>query len=186
VLDIDIDDAGQVLAVTGDGLYTVNNDGTVNLLANVSTPANTNGMAIHQDGSIYITNSDDADSQAFTVDRATGTVEPLGPLAPYRSSGDCVVTKNGSLFMASRDPVDPSYDNDQTVDTLIYIDRGTAATMEVMSLDYQRVYGLSASFDYLFGLTDGGEVFLIDIPTQEITELFADGDYRFWGAANGD
>jgi len=180
LLDIDIDTNGQLLAVTANGLYTISSGGQMSLLANVTTPTNTNGMAIDSRGSIFITNSDTTNSKAYTVNRSTGALTEIGDLAPYVSSGDCVQTKDDSLYMTAPDP------DDSTQDLLVYVDSSTAATTSIGAIGFGQVYGLSASWGLLFGVTDQGEVITIDRQTGQGTLLMTSSNLRFWGAANGD
>jgi hypothetical protein len=180
LLDIDIDTNGQLLAVTADGLYRVSSSGQMSLLANVDTPTNTNGMAIDSRGTIYITNSDAAASTAYTIDRSTGTLNVIGSLAPYVSSGDCVQTKDDSLYMTAPDP------NDSTRDLLVFVDSTSAVTHSIGAIGFGKVFGLSASFGFLFGVTDQGKVLAIDRQTGQGRLLFTAANLQFWGAANGD
>lgn len=191
LLDLDIDPQGQLLAVTADGLYTVGSQGEMALLAHVSTPERTNGMAIDSSGTIFITNAPyDANdpAMAYTIDRYTGVLDTLGVLNPYASSGDCVTLKDDSLLMTAPDPDTPYDPNDPRArrDVLVYVDSFSAETRLIGAVGFAKVYGLSASFDHLFGVTDFGEVIEIDPLTGAGTLLFVDPELRFWGAANGD
>ncbi|MBN2357841.1 MAG: hypothetical protein JXR83_00210 [Deltaproteobacteria bacterium] len=180
LLDIDIDTNGQLMAVTANGLYAVSSSGQMSLVANVTTPTNTNGMAIDSHGAIFITNKDGVNSGAYTVDRATGSLTLIGDLTPYVSSGDCVQTKDDSLYMTAPNPADMSKD------LLVYVDSHTAATHSIGATGFGEVYGLSASFGFLFGVTDFGDVIEIDRSTGAGRLLFHSSGLRFWGAANGD
>lgn len=180
LLDIDIDTNGQLMAVTANGLYLISSSGQMNLLANVTTPTNTNGMAIDSRGTIFITNSDGENSGAFTVNRGSGALTLIGDLAPYVSSGDCVQTKDDSLYMTAPDP------DDDSQDLLVYVESSTAATTSIGATGFDKVFGLSASWGRLYGVTDQGEVIQIDRQTGQGTLLFSAPTLRFWGAANGD
>jgi len=191
LLDIDIDPQHQLLAVTSDGLYTVTEQGAMSLLAHVATPERTNGMAIDSAGTIFITNdpySPDVDAEANTVDRYTGDLTLLGTLDPYVSSGDCVTLKDDSLLMTAPDPDTPYDPNDPQArtDLLVYVDSYTAETRPIGPIGFAKVYGLSASWEFLFGVTDFGEVIQIDPVTGAGTLLFEEPTLRFWGAANAD
>ena len=176
VLDIDIDPSGTLIGVTREELLSFDDQGRYEIIASIDTPANTNGLAIDSLGRIYLTQSETQDAQAFTVD-LNGDVNVLGNLSPYRSSGDCVVLKDDSLLMTA--PSDYG-------DILVYVDRRDATPRVLGTTGFDKVYGLSASFGYLFGATDEGRVLLIDSTTGEAEELFRRADLRFWGAANAD
>ena len=176
VLDIDIDPSGTLIGVTREELLSFDDQGRYEVIASVNTPSNTNGLAIDSLGRIYLTQSETDNAQAFTVD-LNGDVEVLGNLSPYRSSGDCVVLKDDSLLMTA--PSDYG-------DILVYVDRRDATPRVLGTTGFDKVYGLSASFGYLFGATDEGRVILIDTTTGDAEELFRRADLRFWGAANAD
>lgn len=191
LLDIDTNPAGQLLAATDNGLYIINEDGQMQELPQVDVPVRTNGMAINSHGRIFLTNkpyAGDGEAGAFGVDPLTGNIDRIGNLAPYESSGDCVMLKDDSLLMTAPDP-DTDFDPEHPYarhDLLVYIDSNTAQTRLIGSTNFAKIYGLSASFDFLFGVTDNGKVLQIDSHTGAATELFSDPSIRFWGAANGD
>ena len=176
ILDIDQDPNGTLIGVTREELLSFDDQGRYEVIASIDTPANTNGLAIDSLGRIYLTQSETQDAQAFTVD-LNGDVTVLGNLSPYRSSGDCVILKDDSLLMTA-----PSDDGD----LLVYVDRRDATPRVLGTTGFEKVYGLSASFGYLFGVTDEGRVLLLDSNTGEAEELFRRADLRFWGAANAD
>lgn len=186
MLDIDIDIAGNTVAVLADGLYDLDDNGNMSLISAVETPERTNGMAISAEGTIYLTNSDrNGGPRAYTVDRNSGVVTELGDLAPYESSGDCVILKDGSLLMSAPHPDDPNSDDPEGGDVLVRVDRATGTTSLIGDLPVHDVYGLSASFGFLFGVTDGGVLLQID-PADGSSLILLETDEQFWGAANGD
>jgi hypothetical protein len=71
-------------------------------------------------------------------------------------------------------------------DLLVYVDSRDATTRALGAMGASAVYGLSASFGYLFGLTNEGKVLLVNPDNGATQELFRRRDVRFWGAANGD
>ncbi|MFH1811540.1 MAG: MopE-related protein [Pseudomonadota bacterium] len=191
ILDIDIDINNRLLAVTGEGLYTVSSAGQMTLLTQVATPERTNGMAIDSSNTIFLTNSpttSGVQATAQTVDSLTGQLTLLGNLSPYVSSGDCVTLKDDSLLMTAPDP-DVAYnpqDPEARKDLLVYVDSRSAATRLLGTTGFAKVYGLSASFGFLFGVTDFGKVLQVNAETGQGTLLFEVQGERFWGAANGD
>ena len=178
ILDIDRDPNGVLVGVTRNELLSFDEEGRFEVVASIDTPPNTNGLAIDSTGRIFLTQSDNDVSNAYTVNLA-GELSVLGSLAPYRSSGDCVVLKDDSLLMTAPDE---SGDGD----LLVYINSQNATTRALGSLGFEKVYGLSASFGYLFGVSDEGRVLLVDPNSGNAEELFRRADLRFWGAANGD
>ena len=182
LLDMDTDPDGEVLGLTRNGLYEVRENGSTRRLAQVSLDRYTNGMAIGGDGTIFLTSGDRAASRADLLDRNTGETTLLGNTSPFTSSGDCVVLKDESLLMSAT-----RQDGPQDTDWLVFVDRSNGSTEAIGTIGFDEVYALSASFDYLFGLTDNGEVLLIDSNRGRGELLFqAPEGVRFWGAANGD
>jgi hypothetical protein len=176
LFDMDIDPDGQLIGVTGNRLIRFDAEGRGTTIATVRTPSNVNGLAIDSQGTIFVTQSAGDPAQAYTIN-LDGTLSVLGSLAPYLSSGDCVVLKDDSLLMTARG---------DSNDKLVYVDSRNATTREVGVMGASGVYALSASFGYLFGLTNQGRVLLVNPDTGATTELFRQSSIRFWGAANGD
>jgi hypothetical protein len=178
LFDIDVDPDGQLIGVTGDRLIRFDEDGRGTTIAEVRTPSSINGLAIDSRGTIYLTQSSGSPAQAFTL-TLDGTVTPVGSLDPYVSSGDCVVLKDDSLLMTASGLAGGN-------DVLVYVDSRNAETRAIGTMGASTVYALSASFGFLFGLTNEGRVLLVNYETGATTELFRQADIRFWGAANGD
>jgi hypothetical protein len=89
------------------------------------------------------------------------------------------VLKDDSLLMTA--PGEPG-----AGDLLVYVNRHDATPNSLGNIGFEKVYGLSASFDFLFGVTDEGRVLLMDQTTGAGEQLFRRSDLRFWGAANAD
>ena len=181
VLDIDEDVSGNIIAVTSAGLYTVDENGLLIALVDVPAPSGTNGLAITGGGTMFLTNDDGADSAAFKI-VDNQLVEVGGFSDGFVSSGDCVATKEEDLLMSAKNPSavgDP--------DVLVQIDSATGATTDIGSIGFVKVFGLSASFGFLFGVTDAGQVIEIERDTGVGTLLLTTSPVvRFNGAANGD
>jgi hypothetical protein len=181
LLDIDRDIDGTLLAVTRDGIWEVRPNGDLVSVASITAPDRTNGMAITNTGTLFLTNDDGGDSAAFRVERPSGTLVRVGGFSDgLVSSGDCVFTKTGDLLMSAKDPDQPN-----ASDVLVEINTTTGATTTRGSIGFSRVFGLSDSFGFLFGVTQAGEVIELDAATGQGTLLF-DTDVFFNGAANGD
>jgi hypothetical protein len=179
LLDVDLDIDGTLVAALNDGLYAVATDGTLTVQTDAAAPSRTVGMAIDSNGTRFLVNQDGEDSGAYRV-TSDGTVTLVGTVAPYVPSGDCVVLKNDDLLMSARGLTrdDP--------DVLVAVDAVTGAPTLIGEIGFAAVFGLSASFDWLFGTTRGGDVLLIDANTGAGTLLFNDPERELWGAANAD
>lgn len=184
LLDIDLNLSGALVAGTRDGIYEIRDNGSLAAVANVAAPTNTNGICITGNGTLFLTNDDDAASAAWRVD-GSAIVEVGGFSQGLVSSGDCVVTKEEDVLMSAKDPSNPT-----DPDVLVLVDSSTGATTDVGSIGFAKVFGLSASFGLLFGVTVDGNVLEIDRNTGTGTNLFIAEDagqpIRFGGAANGD
>jgi hypothetical protein len=179
LLDADRDPDGSIVTATADGIYVVY-DGALLEIASIEAPPFTTGLAINDEGVLYLTNNDGEDSAAWKVDTETDEVTLFGSLAPYASSGDCVVTKDERLLMTSPDPADET-----APDLLVEISQANAAATPIGPVGFDKVYGLSASWNHLFGVTDAGDVLLIN-PDTGAGELLFSTEFQFWGASNGD
>jgi len=191
LLDIDISEDGRTIAVTDNGIYAIDSNGNMTSINQITVPERTNGMAIDSSGRFFLTNNprtSSVEATAHTADSLTGALSLLGNLAPYVSSGDCVTLKDDSLLMTAPDP-DAEYDPENPyarTDMLVFVNSATAQTNVIGDTGYAKIFGLSASFDFLFGVTDNGKVLRIDASTGNATMLFEDANLSFWGAANGD
>lgn len=182
LLDVDTDENGELVGVTRGGLYALSEDGASRPLVEARVPSYTNGMAINGFGTVFLTTNEFADPRALVIGRDDGSIRLLGNTSPFRSSGDCVVLKDESLLMSAQ-----RQDSPLPGDWLVLINSSDGSTQPIGSIGFSRVFGLSASFDFLFGVTDGGEVIEIDANTGRGRLLFqADEGIRFWGAANAD
>ena len=212
MLDIDIDTEGHLVAVKKNGLYALDDDGELVATggfedengATVTLSTFTNGMAINSSGTLFLTDSEEDRSvtpyesaaAAHNVQSQTGVISLLGSLTPFVSSGDCVALKNDSILMTARLPSD----QDGT-DLLVFVDSDTAQTTLIGDTGYGRIFGLSASFGLLFGVTEDAKVLKINAETGASELLLDCGEedvsgcpqppagedrVRFWGAANGD
>jgi hypothetical protein len=179
ILDMDIDVDGTLLGVTFDGVVEITSANTLELVADIDAPSGTNGLAITGEGTLFLTTFGFGDAAAWRFDRPENTLTQVGVFpAGISSSGDCVVTKEEDLLMSARDDASPT-------DILVEITAATGATTTVGPIGFSGVFGLSASFDFLFGVTELGEVLLIDRDTGA-GELLFDTGFVFFGAANGD
>ncbi len=133
-----------------------------------------NGFAIDLYGVGYITSGSklyevDINAGVTTQEWVIGTTE-----LPVTSSGDCVVNKDNSFFMTSRNGA---------TDELIYVDSITREAALVGDTGYSRIYGLTAAWGNLYGLTSSGYLLQIDEQTGAGTLLY-DFPVAFYGAAS--
>jgi hypothetical protein len=100
--DMDLHRNGTLYAVSESSLYRLDqsNNSWVVVGDLDHEGGDANGMAIDLDGNAYLTAGD----ILYSIDLTTGTTEAIGNMGGgYESSGDCVVNKDNSLFMSSRD-----------------------------------------------------------------------------------
>ena len=130
-----------------------------------------NGFAIDNDGTAYVTSG----TEVYSVDLDAGTSQRIGNTG-YLSSGDCVVNKDGTLYMSAA----------QTVgnDLLVIIDPVTGSATEVGNIGVRAVYGLTAAWGYMFGFTGEGDLVLIDEVTGAGQVLHRFGGTVFNGSAS--
>ncbi len=173
--DIDTHPDGTLYGVTFDGLYIYleQQDRWVQVGEFGIEVSDPNGMAIDNDGTIFVTSQD----KVYTVDLATGAATLLGDMnEEYYSSGDCVVDKGDTLFMTSK--------HDQTEDHLIRIDRMTGEGSEIGPIGTRKIFALTSAWGTLYGLTDQGEVLTINPSTGEGSLKHQFQGVRFFGAAS--
>ncbi|MFH1807114.1 MAG: MopE-related protein [Pseudomonadota bacterium] len=183
--DIDTDLNGDLIAVTAWSVYRLESSGTLTEISNPALPPLPNGLAIDGAGAIHISNSDGVDSKMMRLNRQTGGLTTLATLSPYASSGDCVFLDDGTLLMTSPNLSDPINGED----LLVRVNPTTGVVTEIGPMGYTDVWGLSAAWGYLFGVTGNGEVLLINPGTGTGTLLvsFVDGNQdpvEFYGASS--
>lgn len=181
-LDMDTHPNGDLWAIAGTDLYRLEegtdawqNEGTVQM----SFGANFNGMAIDRQGVAFLT----AGNSLYKLDLndTGGTLEPtkVGDMGgDYRSSGDCVINKKGSLLMTS---------SNTTVsgpDILVSLDSANADAAEIGETDHDAIWGLTAAWGRLFGTTEAGELVVIETADGSSRTLETFDDKSFYGAAS--
>lgn len=172
--DIDTAPDGTLYGIAGDHLYWYDAVGQTWTQAPQSLSSlfeGANGFCIDNDGTAYAT-------AAFTlrvVNLQTGSSSSVGSMFPASSSGDCVVNKGNVLYMSS---------NHTTPDSFVRLDGGTAQSTVVGQTGYDGIWGLTAAWNRLFGLTDAGEVVEIDPTTGATTLIHHYPGLSFFGAAS--
>lgn len=132
---------------------------------------NPNGFCIDNDGNAFLTGG----NSLRAVDLVQGTTTLIGSMGFVSSSGDCVVNKGNLLFMTS---------SHTTPDSLIRINGDTAQAMTVGRTGHDQIWGLTAAYNRVFGLTASGDVVEINIATGATTLIAQYPDISFYGAAS--
>lgn len=142
-------------------------------LGSLGVSGTPNGLAINNQGTAFMT----ASNQVYTVDLSSGAATSLGSMGgTYNSSGDCVVNKDNSLYMSS--------DHSLGGDTLVLIDGNTAQAQAVGAIGFGEVYGLTAAWGRMFGLTGSGQLIEIDSGTGQGRLMHTFSGISWYGAAS--
>ncbi len=175
LLDIDTHPDGTLFGISRDGLYhfdTWSNrwirQGDFGI--DVGDP---NGLAIDSTGTAFVTSQD----KVYTVDVHTGHATLIGSTGSFYSSGDCVVNKRDTLFMTSKS-------QDSTEDTLVQVSRQDGHGTAIGKIGFKNVFGLTAAWGTLYGLTLNGELISINQQTGEATLVHKFNGISFFGAAS--
>ncbi|MGM0558293.1 MAG: MopE-related protein [Myxococcota bacterium] len=176
LFDIDTHPNGTLYGITSSSLYTFDDaSDDWNLVGSLGTPATTtpNGLAIDTRGTAYMT----ASNNVYTVDLATGDSTLIGSMGSgYNSSGDCVINKDDTLFMSSNHALQG--------DVLILIDTTDASGREVGQTSFNEIYGLTAAWGRMYGLTGAGQLIEIDSGTGQATLVHTFAGKSWYGAAS--
>ncbi len=166
-------------------LYGVNVSGLVRFDSSTSTwqrigsfsLAGANGFAALTQQIGYIT----AGTRVYEVNLESGDATLLGEMGgDFSSSGDCVINKDGTLFMSSR-----GNGGDRLVSiALSGPDAGRATLIGTMT-GVSNAYGLTSAYGQLYAFNSFGRVYRVD-PTTAAAEQIADFGQRYawYGAAS--
>lgn len=177
ILDFDTAPDGTLYGVNGSGLVRFDSASSTWERIGSFSLGGANGFAVLTQQIGYIT----AGTRVYEVDLETGDETLLGEMGgDFSSSGDCVINKDGTLFMSSRGSGD---------DRLVSIalsgpDAGRATLIGTMT-GAPHVYGLTSAYGQLYAFTSSGKVFEVDSLTAD-AELVVDFGSRFawYGAAS--
>jgi hypothetical protein len=176
LFDMDTHPDGTLYGITSNSLYAFDDTSDQwNLVGSLGTPATTtpNGLAIDTRGTAYMT----ASNNVYTVDLATGDSTLIGSMGNgFNSSGDCVINKDDTLFMSS--------DHALQGDTLILIDTTDASGSEIGQTSFNDIYGLTAAWGRMYGLTGAGQLIEIDSGTGRSTLIHTFAGKSWYGAAS--
>lgn len=174
--DMDTHPDGTLYGVSRDTLYRYDerNDRWIDIGDLDGFSGTPTGMAIDLSGRIVLT----AGSEVWTVDASDGATTRVGAMGgSFRSSGDCVVNKDNTIFMSSRGEGDAG-------DDLVIIDGETGAATLIGPIGFDEVFGLTAAWGTLYGLTTTGALIRIDERTGQGTEIMTFDGVTWWGAAS--
>ena len=173
--DMDTHPDGTLYGAGVAGLYRL--DGTTGDWDSVGTwsgiSGDPNGLAIDLDGNAYLTSG----NHLYTIDLDTADYELVGTMGgSFESSGDCVVNKDNTLLMSSR--------HISGTDSLIRINGATGQGTQIGEMGVTAVYGLTAAWGFLFGLTSNGRLIEIDESTGAANVLHTFTGHTWYGAAS--
>jgi hypothetical protein len=173
LLDIDTHPDGTLYGLGEDALYRFDGIDRWSRVAAVPSIDEATGLAIDRDGRAFVT----AGAELWTVDLANGQRRKVGDLGgSWYSSGDCVINKDNSLFMSSKANNQP--------DTLVIIDAETGRATRFGDIGFSRVYGLTAGWGMMFGMTSAGELLSLDTGTASARLIKTFEGKRWYGAAS--
>ena len=183
IYDFDTANDGTLYALAGSDLFRFDDTRdrwvTVGAMGESIRP---NGLAIDSRNVGYAT----ADNDLYRINLETGAATYVGSMGregshTFESSGDCVIDKNDVLYMSSRNA-------DRSLDYLARIDASTGDGALIGPTGFSRIYGITAAWGYLFGLTVAGELLQIDTNTgaAELLHTFTVGGstLRWYGSAS--
>ena len=174
LFDIDTHPDGTLYGITEDTLYRFDDArNTWFIVGTFPELEQGTGLAIDSMGTAWVTASD----AIYTVDLITADATLIGRLGGgFFSSGDCVINKEDTLFMTSKDFDVP--------DTLVLVNRTTGRGTAVGNIGFSSVFGLTAGFGRLYGLNSRGELIELDRNTGQGTLLHTFEGLRWFGAAS--
>jgi sugar lactone lactonase YvrE len=179
--DIDTHPDGTLYGVTFDGLYRLpENARDWQLVGDFGTEvADPNGLAIDSRGDVFVTGQD----KLYEIDTASGAATLVGTITgdgetspEYYSSGDCVINKRDTLYMTSK--------HIETEDTLLTVQADNAVASELGPMGFDRVFGLTAAWGNLYGLTFTGDLIEINSVDGAARLVHTFEDISWFGAAS--
>ncbi|AWV90899.1 putative metal-binding motif-containing protein [Bradymonas sediminis] len=175
--DIDTHPDGTLFGIKHDGVYRYDSWGDYWIKQGSfgRDIGDSNGLAIDQEGTAYIT----SDDKIYSANLMSGRATFVGQTGNFKSSGDCVVDKGNTLYMTSKE--------EDQMDTLVELSKDTGAGTpvgEMGAIGFEKVYSLTAAWGTLYGLNSNGQ--LIEINQRDGTGslIHTFPDKSFWGAAS--
>lgn len=187
VEDIALDGDSNLYGVSNAGLYRIDaNTAVCTLIAAGVYP---NSLSFVPKGTV------DPDEEALVgyeldayvrIDTTTGVKTTIGSLGlnGLVSSGDIVSVKNGPTYLT----VKPSSSSDDSCrDCLIEVDPATGAVLDTFGeVGFDQVFGTAFWAGSVYGFTNGGELFEIQIVNGQLvtTTIDTPSGLIFWGAGS--
>lgn len=174
LVDIDTHPDGTLYGISFDALFAYDESADEwTEIGDHQASGTTNGLAIDNGGTLYATSG----NTVYTIDEETGDSTEVGQMGgTYSSSGDCVVNKDNSLYMSSNHKL--------SEDTLVLVDAETGQANSVGDISYSSVYGLTAAWGRMYGLTGSGQLIEIDQSSGQGELLHTFSTITFNGAAS--
>ncbi|MBA2662730.1 MAG: putative metal-binding motif-containing protein [Bradymonadaceae bacterium] len=172
VTDVDTHPDGTLYAISPTKLYKLPvGAASWQTVGSMGTIGNANGLCIDTFGKAYITTSDNL----LTVDLSTARATLVGSMG-HNSSGDCVINKADSLYMSAS--------VFSGTDRLVLLNGNTGQATLIGNIGFDSVYGLTAAWGRLFGLTGNGQLIEINATTGQGRLLHNFAGKTWYGAAS--
>jgi hypothetical protein len=185
VLDLALDEDSTMYVTTPFGLYTVDTS-TAHCTLVASGALYPNSLSFVPAGTVDPNFEALVGYQGATyvrIDLKTGALTPIGQITGgYSSSGDIVSVKGGGTYLTVKGPTCPT-------DCLFRVDPKTGDKLQDYGpTGYVDVFGLAFWAGKLYGFTNGGQLFRIDIKNGMTTTAIpipdAGSSLEFWGAGS--
>lgn len=188
IIDIALDEASTLYAVSYAALYTV--DKTTAKCTQIATGSYPNSLSFVPKGTVDA--SAEAlvgyeDSDYVRIDTKTGAKTKIGALGGgLRSSGDIVSVKGGKSFLTVKGTGTTCTSND----CLVEVDPATGKLVKNWgSIEHNNVFGLSFWGGKVYGFDDSGELFEVTFGTSSVTTTTISipskpSGLSFWGAGS--
>jgi hypothetical protein len=186
VEDIALDADSNLYGTSAGGLYRIDKDTAACTL--VAAGAYPNSLSFVPKGTV------DPDEEALVgylddvyvrINTSTGMITNIGSLGSTTliSSGDIVSVKDGPTYLTVKER-----DNGTTCrDCLVRVNPATGALIEGYGpIGYERVFGTAFWAGSVYGFTNGGELFEIQIVNGDLvtTPISTPTGLSFWGAGS--
>lgn len=182
VIDLAIDKDGNIIGTTFNGLWKINAATAQCTL--IKTGSYPNSLSFVPAGTL------DANVEALVgyngatyirIDPTTGSVTNIGALTGgFISSGDIVSVKGGGTYLTVK--------SNGCADCLFKVDPKTGDMLQNLgAVGYGSVFGLAFWAGTIYGFTDAGDIFSLDLKTMKTTKLTIPNPpagLSFWGAGS--
>jgi len=187
IVDIALDEASSLFAVSDNALYTV--DKTTAKCTFIATGAYPNSLSFVPKGTLDATAEalvGYEDANYVRIDPKDGSKSVIGTLGGgLKSSGDIVSVKGGATYLTVKGTSQCS-----TNDCLVEVDPKTGKVLKNWgSVEHKNVFGLSFWGGKIYGFDSVGQLFEVTFGTKQLatTVIPMPGrptDLSFWGAGS--